>query len=149
MKCITYGLGNKLDKLKILPVENSWEYIINKPKKGGLWASPIGCTYGWKEWCEEQDFRLSALEESITFEFTGKILTIDDLATLESLPFINIEVGSYSRPNLDFEVIAKEYDAIYLTEKGEQETRLTSPFTLYGWDCECLLVLNKKGIFSE
>ena len=42
----------------------------------------------------------------------------------------------------DFEKMVKMgYDAIYLTDKGQMETRFTMP-DLYGWDCECVLVMN-------
>jgi hypothetical protein len=39
-----------------------------------------------------------------------------------------------------------EVDAIHLTERGEHETRLSQPYSLYGWDCECVLIMNPKGI---
>ena len=48
---------------------------------------------------------------------------------------------------LDFEKIAENYDAIWLTEKGMQETRWSNP-DLYGWDCETFLILNPKCCYE-
>ena len=39
------------------------------------------------------------------------------------------------------------YDAIFLTEKGQHETRFSEP-SLYGWDCECVLVMNPSGVLT-
>ena len=41
----------------------------------------------------------------------------------------------------DFEAMAKDYDVIKLTDEGQWKTRLTNP-SLYGWDCECILIMN-------
>lgn len=41
----------------------------------------------------------------------------------------------------DFELLAKHFDVIHLTENGQYETRLNHP-DLYGWDCESSLWLN-------
>ena len=50
---------------------------------------------------------------------------------------------------IDFEkMLSDGIDAIYLTEKGEQETRFESP-GLYGWDCECVLVMNPDCITTK
>ena len=40
---------------------------------------------------------------------------------------------------IDFEAASKRYDAIHLTGRGQQETHLSHPLSLYGWDCESTL----------
>jgi hypothetical protein len=49
---------------------------------------------------------------------------------------------------MDFEALAKEYDAIWLTEKGMWDTRDSAPGqpTTYGWDCETIYVMNPDVI---
>ena len=47
---------------------------------------------------------------------------------------------------LDFENIARHYDAIHLTPKGQEDTRWSTPHNLYGWDCETILILNTDNI---
>lgn len=53
-----YG-SEKFDKELWLPVSN--EIMCNKPH-GGLWAVKNNATYGWKEWCEDNDFRIDELD---------------------------------------------------------------------------------------
>ena len=59
---------------------------------------------------------------------------------------------------IDYEEMAKEYDAIWLTVNGQWDTRLPemdgnydidgSSINLYGWDCESLLILRKECIIN-
>jgi len=43
---------------------------------------------------------------------------------------------------LDFEKIKESYDAIELLISKDQRLY----YKLYGWDCDCILVLNKDAI---
>jgi len=50
--------------------------------------------------------------------------------------------GFWCRWRTDFLAIAKSgIDALWLTVRGERATRYTTP-GLYGWDCECVLIMN-------
>lgn len=50
----------------------------------------------------------------------------------------------------DFEAMIRSgIDAIWLTPKGERETRFSHPKNLYGWDCESVLIMNPNGISPE
>lgn len=53
MKFIHYG-SKEFDKDRFTEIHNI--PMCNKPS-GGLWASPVGVEFGWKEWCEDNDFR--------------------------------------------------------------------------------------------
>jgi len=136
---ITYGRGANLDIAKFEAIHNQ-NFI--KPS-GGLWASPINSRWGWRDWCKVNDF--GDLISSFTFWFEGNILVIDSLKHAEEMPWRN----PYDFPSLifpDFEKIAEAgVDAIHLTEKGQQETRFGTP-SLYGWDCECVLIINPDGL---
>lgn len=114
----------------------------NKPR-GGLWSSPVGSSFGWREWCEAEQY--GDLKKSFDFDFVGSVLKIDSVADMESLPWIECN-GSHF---ISFQALCApgfSYDAIHLTERGQQETRFSFPKSLYGWDCECVLVLNPKSI---
>ena len=144
MKLISYGLGNKFSPRKFKPVRNRTAF--NKPTCG-LWASPVRSKYGWKHWCQGNNFYLgSGFKTKFVFEIQGKILKIDSKKDALNLPWCEPSnfPGYYF---IDFESLAKEYDAIWLTCKGEQETRwgLDDDMrkSLYGWDCESVLVLRK------
>lgn len=132
MKLIHYG-ETKYDPDRVKPIRNQWI----KPK-GGLWTSPIDSNYGWIDFC---DFRPIDKDEYFEVILTDncRILKIDSFEDFIVLPFMDDKY-------LDFEEISKEYDVIWLTEKGESETRCEYPKSLYGWDCESVLILNPSVI---
>jgi hypothetical protein len=139
LSLITYGLGNELKPELIKPIRNSGI----KPK-GGLWASPLNSNYGWKDWCEAESF--GDLSTNFTFEFDGNVLIIDSFSDMKNIPWSEPVQGYYT---IDFEKIKEDgFDAVFLTEKGQNETRLTYPRSLYGWDCESVIVLNHKRIIT-
>ena len=111
---------------------------------GGLWASPVNSNWGWKEWCEAEEY--GSLNESFKFEFSGRLLVIDTITDLDKLAWIETSSCHF----ITFQAMclggAFLYDAIMLTEKGERETRFSRPRSLYGWDCECVLILNPETI---
>ena len=134
---------------------DKWENPINgnwiKPKIGGLWASPIDSTWGWRDWCEAEDFYDKLFSELSYFDFTisewARVYTIHNETDLRRFKYGRID-SSMSFPHyvIDFEKAAEEYDAIFLTAHGEQRTRFTEPYSMYGWDCESLLVLRREVI---
>lgn len=131
------------------PIKN---HSFVKPM-GGLWASPEDSQFGWKHWCEAEDFHTNRLKDSFRFtlDIKAKILTINSLKDLISLPTENlVDAKGWTRISwgisLDFEKIAKKYDAIHLTCSGQYATRFSSPLSLYGWDCESVLILKPKYI---
>lgn len=135
LRLITYGCGEKFDVAKFNPIKN--KFI--KPS-GGLWASPVDSRYGWREWCADNSF--GDISSSFEFEFDGNVFVIDDTRAACRLPWIDLRDSK--RP--DFERVALlGYDAIWLTEDGERKTRFDEP-SLYGWDCESVLIMNPSGI---
>ena len=145
IKCISYGLGPKLDLTFFKQVKNKPH--VNKPI-GGLWASPVGCTYGWIEAAKEM--AIGDFETSFEFTITGEILVIDSEEDLEKFIWETENLGPFVEfENPDFEAMKKAgISAIHLTEKGQHETRLTHPRNLYGWDCESVLIMNERCIQS-
>ena len=136
MKVIHYG-SKTFDTDKFKPVKNkNWV----KPD-GGLWSSPIDSNFGWKDWNEVEEFKDCREDNSFILELRDscKILKIDSKEDFQEIEYITEE--GY----LDYEKISKIYDAIWLTEKGENETRflgIESSADFYGWDCETILILN-------
>ena len=149
MEYVFYG-SQEYDASKFNQIKNS---IVpsNKPDRStGLWASPVDSSWGWKDWCDSEEFRGCDKENSFTFSLDNKakIFTVDSLSDLEKLPSLVHPMSSFIF-GLDFEKIAKEYDAIFLSSIGQEKTRMSHPASLYGWDCECILVLNKGFIISN
>ena len=134
---ITYGCGDSFCKELFVSIKNRKS---TKPE-GGLWASPVGCAYGWKEWCEAESWKnLTSRFETV---YEGRTFVIDSLRDLSE--FIWQENG-YGFGFPDYEAMMSiGIDGIYLTERGQNETRFTHP-GLYGYDCECVLVMNQECV---
>ena len=137
MHLITYGCGDSFCRELFVPIKNRQH---TKPK-GGLWASPVGCSYGWKEWCEAESF--GDLIKNFDVIYEGRTLVIDSLRDLAGFLWQKDQYGS-GCPDYE-EMMRLGIDGIYLTERGEQETRFSHP-GLYGYDCECVLVMNPECV---
>lgn len=140
LELITYGCGDAFDADRFDPVKNCSYFV--KPS-GGLWASPVGSRYGWTEWCLDNDYGDFSTEFSATL--VGRVLTINTLEDLIRLPEVEPPEWArrpFTRKYVDFEaLLAMGVDAVHLTADGECETRFSEP-SLYGWDCESVLVMN-------
>ena len=119
------------------PIKNR-EYFT-KPC-GGLWASRKYGESTWKDWCFSEDFRVDTFDRS--FEFTlkddARVLELSDVDQFDNLPILSKEENGRCGPTyfLNFEELAKQYDAIEVTNIGNLY------FTLYGWDCNSILIMN-------
>ncbi len=138
---ITYG-ADQFDSNLFQPIQNDFIKPI-----GGLWASPVNSEYGWIDWCKTEIFNYKSgkgLGINFSFFYSGNIFVIDSLADVVEMPW---QKNIIMTP--DFEkMVINGIDAIFLTEKGQIETRLSYPYSLYGWDCECVLIMNPKGIIT-
>lgn len=140
-----------------IEIKNSDELYWCKPH-GGLWCSPVGCSFGWEDCSAGEQFIQEEMTK-IELKLEGEFIIIDTYEDLNKLPWNRIK--NYMSLNIefiDFEKIVKDgVDAIYLTEKGEGQTRLPYRLdlpglvgrnfrNLYGWDCESVLILNERCI---
>ena len=106
---------------------------------------------GWYQFCKEQNFVKADNTVGVIFTLKeeARVYTIDSKEDLDNLvnkyPNDVLEILK-ERAGLNFIAVSKDYDAIYLTDKGQWATRFSQPNTLYGWDCETLLVLNFNAI---
>lgn len=152
MKLIHYG-AKSLNRNKFKKVQNSSR---NKPKYGtGLWVSPINSSFGWKDWCTLEDFRDCKESNSfiLNLKKSARVLTIDSLEDSRKLFRYYVKATNKYTSYIDFEKLSKDYDAIFLTDKGQQETRFVwdeeKGVELYGWDCESLLIMNLDCVFTS
>lgn len=108
---------------------------------GGLWACDVNARYSWKDFCEGEEFRLDTLNESFKFKLSNeaRVLTLKKLKDLNPLP--KEILGGFVF--LDFEELKKTYDVIEYYEDGDL---FGLRGALYGWDCDCVLVLNKDVV---
>lgn len=123
---------------------------MTKPD-GGLWASPVDAQYGWRDWCEANQFRECNEDDSFTFELTenANVIHIYKLSDLDDLPQCKDERLSFLSDWFvpDFEWLVKRgCDAIELHLSEEDRTGCGFLeglyWSLYGWDCDSILILN-------
>ena len=120
---------------------------------GGIWA----CRYTpdeefvseWQRWCKFEQFP-GNWNQGVVFNLkpNARIYTIDSYEDLERLVKqykYNLFISQYP----DFEALAKVYDAIELTGRGQIETGFSEPYNLYGWDVASILILNFDAIADQ
>lgn len=128
------------------------------------WIKPIGGIWGstyrreceqasdWERWCQAENFEYNR-EEAVIFTLRedARVYEIDSLEDLRKLAMRYNTNGNNYPVYLDFEQImwSGKWDAIHLTEKGQAETRFSQPYSLYGWDVECYLILNFHAIDKQ
>lgn len=122
---------------------------------GGLWASPVDAPFGWSAWCEQENFRLDCLRESFTFELKpgARVLELTpdnvwELPQNKDALFPRLEEerssGYASVKDIDFVALAQQYDVLECSL-----TKYPSLYwSLYGWDCDCILVMNPDVIME-
>lgn len=126
----------------------------NKPKTG-FWGSPVDAAFGWKEWCENEEYGDYDFENPIKWKLKeGKIFQVDwdDLETDEFNRYL-IYTKDIFTPNLDF--ITMHNDEIIAVELlnasiGHSFLRLDRTELMFNsWDCESIVVLDKDCIVFE
>ena len=123
---------------------------------GGLWASKVDAKFGWKQWSERNNFRTYSIDPKNCFYFeladNAKIYRINNVKDMEGLPRYEFGnsglVSKLIKPTqvfLKFEELSKQYDAIEFNISSDPRLY----WYLYGWDCDCTLIMNKEVILSE
>lgn len=152
---IHYG-ATALDFMKGFPIRNIPFHV--KPQ-GGLWASREDSSFGWKQWCEREDFR--ECDPKNSFRFTLKddahVAIVSNYEDLKALPESVLSFGRLltSPPTgmnycIDFEkCLSLGIDAIELCWYGrefDEKAKDDLYFLLYGWDCDSIVILNQSCI---
>ena len=127
-------VGNeKPSKDKIKPIENKINYGFDKPN-GGFWSSPIsddGKNSEWEFFCKE---------EGMSNEFTQRWFIKPDEDCRILIVNNNKDLEKYRKDErVNFEKLAKEYDAIFLTKEGAVNTQQSLM-----WDFSSCLFLHPK-----
>lgn len=140
---IHYG-SPKFNAEVFAPIRNCRAFT--KPD-GGLWASPVDAKHGWKQWCKDNSFRECRKENSFTFTLTpdAKVLYICSVIGLDSLPQVKDEFALSNWCLLDFEKLLEQgYDAVEISITAAPRLY----WSLYGWDCDSILVMNPDVIME-
>ena len=137
-------------------------------KPWGLWLSNES-TYGWREWCNLNDFREYNLSEGHTFDVDmSKILVIDTgspsvKGTIEAILRKDKRMGAcwdidqYELPRTNWALVAERWSGVYVDEGAHElfynfPLELRTPSWLNYWDCasacvwnlDCIKQINKR-----
>lgn len=137
----------KFDTERFTPIQNC--YPRNKPI-GGLWASEVDAQFGWKTWCEGEQYRTEHYTDDNCFKFNlaenAKILTLSCIGDVEALPQLGAQDICGFKPNFE-EIMAMGYDAVDYRLSDDYGSAFDNLYwCLYGWDCDSILVLNPNVI---
>ena len=138
---IHYGC-NAFDINKFTTPQN--RKFFNKPF-GGLWASRIDAEYGWKQWCEKEDFYECSENNSFLFTISdnANILYINCVNDVDKLPNQKIDLSLTCIKTVDLkQLVANGIDAIEFNVSNDWNLYMA----LYGWDCDSTLILNPNVI---
>jgi hypothetical protein len=136
-------------KPEVWPIRNGSG--LAKPR-GGFWTSTYDPQYGsgWVRWCVAHEHYNEPLGHNLTVlsvPESARIVVVNSMSDLLDL------IEQYPRQlrgkrGIDFEHLAKEYDALHLTQEGYLRTRSrrSSP-NLNGWDCESTVWF--RWVFTE
>lgn len=149
VEIISFG-KTELTEVRFEKPQNEWIKPI-----GGIWGSTYTpdevYSSDWERWCISENYGYNWQQAVIfTLKPDAKVYEIDCKKDLNELAekYKTYDIGQFSR--LDFEgMAAAGIDAIHLTEKGQEETRFSRPYTLYGWDVESWLILNIHAIDQQ
>jgi len=128
------------------PIANQ-EANLRKPS-GGLWTSTHtgdDTLSSWVSWAAGENFYDGSEKAwKLTPTAGTELLVIDDRGDLADIVDVyprETHQVIYDGPAIDFEAASDYHDGIWLTAKGQRETRLASneTVTLYGWDVESTL----------
>jgi len=135
-------------------VEKNGFRPLGKPNgKHILWCSPLNSVYGWIDWCKEEmpSWAEGKLIWKIVLNGSQKLYKInnyEDLADLAGkFPFAQDD--TVVREFIFWQDVAREYDGIWLTPEGAEFTRFSLPLTLYGWDCETVVLFKCREIIAR
>jgi len=120
-----------------------------KPLAGGLWTAPVTrrhpgggiASTAWTDWCADEmpSVAENALFVPIQPAPDARVLYVGSLADLEAVTAA-YPVDQFGMRFPDWNRLAGNWDAFYLTQTGMWETRFTRP-NLYSWDCATVLWL--------
>lgn len=149
---------------QIGPTPNGHNYMGAKPQ--GLWVSDEDDEYGWKWWCQNEEFKLDKLvyEHLVTLRPGAKILYIRSAKALDrfTTQYKDERAGTATKVlakgrsykdrqtvmDIDWALVAGLYQGIIITPYIW--SRRLEPYTswYYGWDCASGCIWDADAILA-
>lgn len=143
---IHYGHGKFSRKKLIDDTALCNKYCHRDDKPCGLWASPVGARYGWKDWCEEENFHTNRLKKSFKFRLKdgARILHVHSLA--DAKKYLVVKDKFYYAYALNLKKIYANFDGMELHLSDDWSMRNNNVFN--GWDVDSICVWNPDIIIN-
>lgn len=137
----------------VINLDNRHNGCLFKPDRG-FWGSPVDARYGWKEWCENEEFGNYDFNNPVYWTLTsGKILLVDwdeveNKETSNLTKYVTTPNYTDSYTILDWDKMLEDgIVAVQLMDgcighcfKYDLEEHFNS------WDCESIVVLDKSRL---
>ena len=155
-----YKKDEKFSYKKFQKIRN-WQYPWVKPH-GGLWASRLSSTKGWKDWCESEDMDWCGEYFDFYIKDDANVLFLKELSDI-SLIFTkyqnyliqcteNLKFKRYLERHLDDNVnlynalipsVVFNFENMLMDGVDAIEVEIENLYyPLYGWDCDSILIMN-------
>ena len=141
---IHYGASH-FSKEKFAEVKaknHNWSWA-NKPDFG-FWASPVETHWGWKDWCEGNDFRLDSFDKSFKFRLKNGSRILKVRMNADIAPFFYRKRDSWCEYGIKFHEIMKKYDGMELIHGDHYGELHYGVFNT--WDCDSIVIWNPNII---
>ena len=137
---------NHFDRTRFAAINNDARYCSGIKVFGGLWGSPIDSDFGWKDWCEGEEYRDCIITASFMFRLKpgNRVLMLDHLGDENGYPkWHDRDLKGFDRNKIVF-----DYKKLMKMGIDAVEVEDISNFydSLYGWDCNSIFVLNPDVI---
>lgn len=151
---VTYWREHKNGKFDPKLIETNLSCLICKPTKA-FWGSPVNATFGWKEWCEGDDYEHD-FSNPIYWRLKegSKILTVnmEDVTDPKSMLYLYAHLDCGGMLNyFDFRKMREDgIDAVELMDANIGHlciNRLERMFN--AWDCESIVLLNPSKLILK
>ena len=150
---VTYWREDRNGKFDPKLIETDLTSTICKPTKA-FWGSPVNATFGWKEWCEGEDYEYDFSNPIYWRLKEGtKILAVNmkDVTKPSSVLRYIIRDISCGIQQLDFEKMREDnIDAVELMDANIGHLFINkAEMMCNSWDCESIVVLNPSKIIVK
>lgn len=140
-------LNGEYDQKSFKPIQYGGITATLNKCHNGLWACPLESTYGWKEWCEKEEFFIGNNLFTFKLKDNAKIYVIDNYEDLEKISTLKDRFGMRY---INFkQLLDNNYDGIYASENAVKSLRYINDGSiqdLSSWDVESLCVFNPNVI---
>ncbi len=131
----------------LLAVHSIEQLGLRDDKPSGLWISD-DTDYGWRKWCEDNDFRIDTLKHRYEIKICGNLLRINSGDELEIFTREYVSSENNWRQKVDWSRIAKAFDGILITPYIYSHRLLDNFYWYYSWDCASGCIWNASAIES-